>query len=268
MKKFKGLKNKEDFYIGFIYLLVACAILANFSQLIGLKYKFGNFNFGEMILIMFNDSYTGYFTFPFLLGFVLMIQSPVEQNIFFALTRYSNRKEFYKNKHVKVIKSVICYVLSICAFSIIVGIGDTGFDMSISIATKKFLEIYLFGNFETNMLILEIIKIIVLQTLLLYFFSLVHAFLTQFRISQSVVFIIYTSIMIVMAGMSLGYLGEQLKAFSLFSIAGSVYEYGINFFSRLGILAFIDLILILLNFKIFENKDIMLPKGSKQYQNE
>ena len=43
MKKFKELKNKEDFYIGFIYLLVAFAILANFSQLIVLKYKFGNF---------------------------------------------------------------------------------------------------------------------------------------------------------------------------------------------------------------------------------
>lgn len=268
MKKFKELKNKDDFYIAFIYLLVACAILANFSQLIVLKYKFGNFNFGEMILIMFNDSYTGYFSFPFLLGFVLMVQSPVEQNIFFTLTRYSYRKEFYKNKHLKVIKSLICYVLSICAFSIIVGIGNADFDMRISKATRKFSEIYLFGNFETNMLILEIIKIICLQGLLMYFFSLVHALLTQFRMSQSIVFVIYTSIMIIMAGMTLGFLGEPLKAFSLFSIAGSVYEYGINFVSRFGILAFIDVILILLNFKIFENKDIMLPKGSKQYQNE
>lgn len=90
MKKFKDLENKNEIYISFIYLLVACAILANFSQLIVLKYKFGNFNFGEMILIMFNDSYTGYFTFPFLLGFVLMIQSPVEQNIFFTLTSILN----------------------------------------------------------------------------------------------------------------------------------------------------------------------------------
>lgn len=87
MKKFKELKNKEDFYIGFIYLLVAFAILANFSQLIVLKYKFGNFHFGELILIMFNDSYTGYFAFPFLLAFIMMLQSPVEQNIFFVLSR-------------------------------------------------------------------------------------------------------------------------------------------------------------------------------------
>ena len=88
MKKYKDLKNKSEIYIIFIYLLVAGSILASFSQLISFKYKYGNFNFGEMILIMFNDSYTGYFTFPFLLGFVLMIQSPVEQNIFFTLTRY------------------------------------------------------------------------------------------------------------------------------------------------------------------------------------
>lgn len=91
--------------------------------MIVLKYKFGNFNFGEMILIMLNDSYTGYFTFPFLLGFILMIQSPVEQNIFFTITRYSNRNEFYKVKHIKILKNVFYYITSICVFSLLVGIG-------------------------------------------------------------------------------------------------------------------------------------------------
>lgn len=268
MKKFKELKNKEDFYIGFIYLLVAFAILANFSQLIVLKYKFGNFHFGELILIMFNDSYTGYFTFPFLLAFIMMLQSPVEQNIFFVLSRYSSRNDFYRNKHFKILKSVIYYVVSICIFSTIVGIGDSNFGIGISTATKKFSETYLFGNFETNIVIYEIVKIIILQGLLLYFFSLLHALLTQFRISQSLVFVIYTGTLIVMAGSALGFLGEHLRAFSLFSISGSVYGYGINFIGRCGILVFVDAMLLLLNFKIFENKDIALPKGSKQYQNE
>ena len=244
MKKFKELKNKEDFYIGFIYLLVAFAILANFSQLIVLKYKFGNFHFGELILIMFNDSYTGYFTFPFLLAFIMMLQSPVEQNIFFVLSRYSSRNDFYRNKHFKILKSVIYYVVSMYIFSTIV------------------------GNFETNIVIYEIGKIIILQGLLLYFFSLLHALLTQFRISQSLVFVIYTGILIIMAGSTLGFLGEHLRQFSLFSISGSVYGYGINFIGRCGILVFVDAMLLLLNFKIFENKDIALPKGSKQYQNE
>ena len=71
-----------------------------------------------------------------------------------------------------------------------------------------------------------------------------------------------------MAGSTLGFLGEHLRPFSLFSISGSVYGYGINFISRCGILVFVDAMLLLLNFKIFENKDITLPKGSKQYQNE
>ena len=265
MKKYKDLKT---FYIIFIYLLVAGSILASFSQLISFKYKYGNFNFGEMILIMFNDSYTGYFTFPFLLGFILMIQSPVEQNIFFTLTRYTNRKEFYKNKHTKVIKSLLVHVACICLFCLIVGIGSSNFGFNISQATGGFANLYLLGNFETNNIILEIFKLVILEALLLYFFALVHAFLIQFRISQSLVFVIYTSILSIAAGMSLGFFGEVIKDFSLYSLASSINGRGIRFIYRLLALAGIDLILLILNFKIFENKDISLPKGSKQYQNE
>lgn len=268
MKKYKDLKNKNEIYIIFIYLLVAGSILASFSQLISFKYKYGNFNFGEMILIMFNDSYTGYFTFPFLLGFVLMIQSPVEQNIFFTLTRYTNRKEFYKNKHKKVIKSLLDYVGCICLFCLIVGIGSSNFGFNISQTTKEFANIYLLGNFETNNLILEIFKLVILEALLLYFFALVHGFLIQFRIPQALVFVIYTSLLIIAAGMSLGFFGDEIKDFSLFSLASSINGRGIKFIYRLGVLTGIDLILLILNFKIFENKDINLPKGSKEYQNE
>lgn len=265
MKKYKDLKT---FYIIFIYLLVAGSIFASFSQLISFKYKYGNFNFGEMILIMFNDSYTGYFTFPFLLGFILMLQSPVEQNIFFTLTRYTNRKEFYKNKHSKVIKSLLAYVACICLFCLIVGLGSSNFGLNISESTKEYANIYLLGNFETNNLILEIFKLVILEALLLYFFALVHAFLIQFRIPQSLVFVIYTSILIIAAGMSLGFFGDVIKDFSLFSLVSSINGRGIKFIYRLGVLSGIDLILLILNFKIFENKDINLPKGSKEYQNE
>lgn len=268
MKKYKDLKNKSQIYIIFIYLLVAGSILASFSQLTTFKYRYGNFNFGELILIMFNDSYTGYFTFPFLLGFILMIKSPVEQNIFFTLTRYTNRKEFYKDKHTKVIKSLLVYVACICLFCLIVGIGSSNFGFNISQATKEFAKIYLLGNFETNNIILEISKLVILEALLLYFFVLVHALLIQFRISQALVFVIYTSILIIAAGMSLGFFGEMIRDFSLYSLSGSINGRGIKFIYRLLALAGIDLILFILNFKIFENKDISLPKGSKQYQNE
>lgn len=230
MKKYKDLKK---FYIIFIYLLVAGSILASFSQLISFKYKYGKFNFGEMILIMFNDSYTGYFTFPFLLGFILMIQSPVEQNIFFTLTRYTNRKEFYKNKHTKVIKSLLVHVACICLFCLIVGIGSSNFGFNISQATKEFANLYLLGNFETNNLILEIFKLVILEALLLYFFALVHALLIQFRISQSLVFVINTGILIIAAGMSLRFFGDVVKDFSLFSLASSINGRWIKFIYRL-----------------------------------
>ncbi|MBZ2385746.1 hypothetical protein K8P03_00195 [Anaerococcus murdochii] len=268
MKKYKDLKNKSEIYIIFLYLLVTGSILASFSQLISFKYRSGNFNFGEIILIMFNDSYTGYFTFPFLLGFILMLQSPVEQNIFFTLTRYTNRKEFYKVKHTKVIKSLLAYVACICLFCLIVGIGSSKFGFNISQTTKEFANIYLLGNFETNNLILEIFKLVSLEALLLYFFALVHGFLIQFRIPQALVFVIYTSLLIIAAGMSLGFFGDEIKDFSLFSLASSINGRGIKFIYRLGVLTGIDLILLILNFKIFENKDINLPKGSKEYQNE
>ncbi|HFR3939708.1 TPA: hypothetical protein ACHVI1_002187, partial [Streptococcus suis] len=71
-----------------------------------------------------------------------------------------------------------------------------------------------------------------------------------------------------MAGITLGFFGELIKPFSLFSIAGSVYGHGIGFIPRVVMLILIDTFLLVLNFKIFGNKDIMLPKGSKQYQNE
>lgn len=193
-----------------------------------------------------------------------MIQSPVEQNIFFTLTRYTNRKEFYKNKHTKVIKSLLDYVACICLFCLIVGIGSSNFGFNISQATKEFANLYLLGNFETNNLILEIFKLVILEALLLYFFALVHALLIQFRISQSLVFVINTGILIIAAGMSLRFFGDVVKDFSLFSLASSINGRWIKFIYRLGVLTGIDLILLILNFKIFENKDISLPKGSKE----
>ncbi len=268
MKKSNIWKDKEEIYVIIIYLLVACAILANFSQLIALKYKFGNFNFGEMIIVMFNDSYTGFFTFPFMLGFVLMIQSPVEQNIFFLLTRYSNRKDFYRQKHYKALKTVTHYIVSICIFCIITGIGNSDLGINISPAAEKFSEVYLLGSLGSKHLIFEIVKVIILQGLLLYFFTLIYLFLTQFKISQSVVFIIYSGILVIMAGMTLGFFGETVKAYSLFSIASSVYGYGLSFIARMILLGLIDIFLLTVNFKIFEKKDIVLAKGSKQYQNE
>lgn len=268
MKKYKGLRNKKDIYISFIYLLLACAILASFSQLTSLAYRYGNFNFGELIIIMFNDSYTGYFTFPFLLGFILIIESPVEQNIMFTLTRYPSRKLYYKEKHLKIMRSVLSYIAIICLFCIIIGIYNSNFSNNISMATRSFANIYLFEDIETDNLIFEIVKIIILQSLLFYFFSLVHTLLTQFKISQSMVFIIYTGIQIIMAGISLGFMGERIKPFSLFSISSSVYGYGLMFIHRLLILITIDFLLLIINFKIFEHKDIVLAKGSKQYQNE
>lgn len=268
MKKFNTTSKKQDLYLGIICLLAGFAILANFFQLLPLKHQYGSFNFGETILIMLNDSYTGFFTFPFLLSFFLMVLAPKEQNIFFLLTRFKSRREYLKVKHTGILKNVLFYYACICLFSIIVGISSSRFGTGISDATKEYAKIYLLGEFASNSLIWEVIKIIILQGLLLYFFTMVHLVLNQLNLSQVLVFIIYTTILILNAGLGLGYFGNKLEPFSVYVLAGSICNYGLGFGLRLAILATIDLILLVLYYGIFEKKDIVLPKGNKQYQNE
>lgn len=92
---------------------------------------------------MLNDSYTGYFTFPFFIRVYINDSIiPVEQNIFFTITRYSNRNEFYKVKHIKILENVFYYITSICVF--LVGIGNSAFSNSISRATQNFFKKYIY----------------------------------------------------------------------------------------------------------------------------
>lgn len=268
MKKYNTTSQKRDIYLGIICLLAGCSILASLSQLIPLKHLYGDFNHGELLLIMLNDSYTGYFTFPFLLSFFLMVLTPKEQNIFFLLTRYRSRREYIRARHSSVIKNVLFYFGSICLFSIIAGIGSSKFGIGISDATKEYAKIYLLGEFTSNNLIWEIVKIITLQGLLLYFFTMVHLVLNQLNISQVIVFIIYAIVLFLNAGAALGFFGNMLEPFSVFSLAGSIYKYGLGFWLRVLILSAVDMLLLILYFGIFEKKDIVMPKGSKEYQNE
>ena len=70
---------------------------------------------------------------------------------------------------------------------------------------QKFSETYLFGIFETNIVIYEMGKIIILQGLFAIFLFSAPCTFKQFRISQSLVFIIYTGTLIIMAGSTLGF---------------------------------------------------------------
>lgn len=268
MKKRDRALNKQDIYLGAICLLAGGAILANLSQLIPLKHLYGSFHHGEMILIMLNDSYTGYFTFPFLLSFFLMVLTPKEQNIYFLLTRFRSRRDYTKAKLTGILKNVLFYYLCICLFSFIAGIGNSRFGTDVSEAAKEYARIYLLGEFASSTLIWEVAKILVLQGLLLCFFTMVFLVISQLNLSQVLVFIIYTAVLILNAGSGLGFFGESIEPFSIFVLTSSIYKYGLNFGVRAFILVGIDLLLLISYYLIFEKKDIVLPKGSKQYQNE
>lgn len=140
----------------------------------------------------------------------------------------------FRMQNINIVKNLLDYLACICLFCLIVGIGFSNFGLNISQASKEFANLYFLENFETNNLILEIFKLVILEALLLYFFSLVHGFLIQFRISQALVFVIYTSILIIAAGMSLGFFfwGEWLGIFPYYSLASSINNRGIKFIYR------------------------------------
>ncbi len=268
MKKCSPAKIRNELYLFIIYFLTGCSILASFSQFISLSNKFGAFNIGELILIMFNDSYTGCFAFTFLYFFIVVLLLPVEQNIYYKIIRYGNRIEYFIEKQKIILINLIVYITVIVIFSILIGAVNSNLDIYISQSTQKFSELYLQGKFESDNLIIEILKIIFSKFLLLYFFASIHLFLSNFKIPLSISFCINTSIMVIMIAMFLGYFGDFGIRMSLFSLSGSIYPFGFGFFQRILILILIDITFFIINLKIFQIKDIILPKGNKQYQNE
>lgn len=268
MKRYNETTKKQQIYLGMVYLFAGCSMLANLSQLLPLKHLYGEFHHGEMILIMLNDSYTGIFAFPFLLSFLLMVLTPREPNLFFLLTRFKSRRAYIRAKLSSVFKHVLFYYVCICLFSSIVGIGSSQFGTGISDATRAYADQYLLGTFATNSLIWEMVKIALLQGALLFFFTMVYLVLNQANLSQVFAFIVYTMILTLNAGVALGFFGAALEPFSIYALAGSVYNGGLGFGLRWLILAGIDVALLVLYCGIFEKKDVVMPKGNKQYQNE
>lgn len=260
--------SKKDIYILCIYFLTGCSILASFAQWTGFTNNFGNFNVGELVLVMFNDSYTGCFVFTFLFFFIITLFMPREQNIYFKIVRYKNKRAYFMQKQRLILKNLTIYISIIITFSIIIGFVNAKFSLTISSSLQKFSEMYFEGNFESNNLIVEIIKATVGKFLLLYFFALVYLLLSNFKISVSISLCINTCIMVAMTASFLGGFGSFWNSISLFSLAGSIYSFGISFFNRILILLAIDILLFIINFKVFLAKDITLPKGNKQYQNE
>ncbi len=268
MKLSNKFVNKRELYILVIYFFVASVILINFNQSFVFEKMYGGFNFGEMIFIMFNDSYTGYYTFIFMLSFIMLILVPKESNIVLKITRYENRKQYYLKRHNFIVWQVLKYFIVICACCFLIGIINFNFSLNMSTSLKKYAEVNFGGVFQTDNLWVELLKTLILQMMVFYFFVSIHLLLNNFRLSQALIFTIYAFIHFNMAGIALGYFGESLKVFSVFTIGGSIYNFNQSFLGKFAILFCIDALLAIISFVMFLKIDISLPKGSKQYQNE
>lgn len=114
MKNFRLKIQRQAKWICVIFALTLFAILANMSQTVSLTLD--HFHYGEMILVMFNDSYTGYYVFPFLLGFLIPSLFRLDQNISFQLMRYGTRQRYYYNA-IKISFLLRYYIILLLSFS-------------------------------------------------------------------------------------------------------------------------------------------------------
>lgn len=85
---------------------------------------------------------------------------------------------------------------------------------------------------------------------------------------KAVSFLLYNGLVFVIAAMAVGFFGHLGEVFSINMIAGIVYPGKTGFVGRMAILAVLDFSLLFIGRYVFVHRDISLPKGNKQYQEE
>lgn len=266
MKNFRLKARKQIKWLCVVFVLTLAAILANMSQTISITQD--SFHFGEMILVMFNDSYTGYYVFPFLLGFILPGLFSLDQNISFQLIRYGTRQKYYYNSVRNLVFVVLLYISTIVIFSFLSGFGNSEWSFMISDAFHAYSKLYLYGQPDTSYLLFEVIKTILLHFELFLFYALLQYCLLQLFRIKVISFLVYNGLVFVIAAMAVGFFGTTGERLSINSLAGMVYPENIGYIFRLTILMVIDFALVFVGRSIVVRRDISLSKGNKQYQEE
>lgn len=259
--KFKLLKNYRQLFI--ILAFVSLAIVVNTYQVSGLTS--GDYNVGELLLIMFNDSYTSYYVFPFLYFFLAVTLFEEDPNLYYVLVRFPHKKKYVKEKFKSVLVAATIYILLICLLSILSGLLYCNWGTNYSEAFKFYMDNYLVGISESNVIFVEIVKLAMLQYILYVFFGGIIHILLQLRISKAFAFCIFFVLILVASGMSLGFWGIEGELASLYLLAGSVYPGDLNFIMRVMCLLLLSSLIWGTYLFLFLNMDLKLAKGNKQY---
>lgn len=266
MKSFDAKLQNQGKWIWLIFFLVIASILANMSQAITVSRT--KFHFGEMILIMLNDSYTGFYAFPFLFGFLISGLFQQDTNIYYQIIRYRNKKQLFNETMWNLLRITFMFLGAIILFSFLAGCGNSGWGVALSDAFNTYTEAYLGGIPKAKCVGINVVETVFMHVLLFLFYALFQYILIQTFSVKTISFLIYNVSIFLFGAMSLGYFGTSGEKISVNSIAGLVYKGRANLCERMLLLLVLDLIMYFMNRYIFVNKDISLPKGNKQYQEE
>lgn len=264
-KNFK--KDIKTIYIYAMYFISALVILFSLSYKLPYVTKNESFNYLEHILINLTDSYMAYYSFPFLLGFFLIMKNVRKQNIYYVLTRYESRNKYYFNLYIENLKGIIKYLLIIVILSLLSGFGNSKLFFEYSDSYYRYViesgDVKLYIN-----ILFAVFFIIILYFLLLAIFLNLIFLLNHTKLSVGWMSFIFVIFIILNSITGLGAFGETLSQISIFSVLLKLSNsYLVNIFKVLiGIT--INAILICINFYIFNRREIIMPKGNKVYQNE
>lgn len=264
-KNFK--KDIKTLYIYIMYLISALVILFSLSYKIPYVSKYDSFNYLEHIIINLTDSYMAYYSFPFLLGFFLIMKNVRKQNIYYVMTRYENRSKYYLNLYVENLKEIIKYLVVIVILSLLSGFGNSKLFFEYSNSFYSYVvesgDVKLSINILFTVCFIIILYFLLLFTLLNLIFLLNHT-----KLSVGWISFIFVMFIILNAITSLGAFGESLSKISIFSVLLKLSTNYLGNFFKLLLGITLNSVLIYINFYIFNRREIIMPKGNKVYQNE
>lgn len=264
MKNFSE-KNKKIRYLA--YILTVIIIVVSSIQVLSFTPAGLNFNLGEYIIVNFADSYTSYYSFPFLFGLYLILNNIEEPNFIHYINRYSKRSNFIRDKLYANMVELIKYISLITVFSMFYSIFNLGFSLKPSKALEDYFSRFDKSIFFDNNLI-YIFSSIVFYVLIFTIFINLILLLSQTRMNIGLQIGVYTFFIILLSIMSLGAFGEVIRKYSIFYILSPMRDSGLEYVFSILYGLVLNLLLYKFNIFIFNRRELVMPKGNKIYQNE
>lgn len=261
------MKSKKVFSF-LIYSFTGLVLLFSLSQVVGIISKYGKFSYGELTAYFLNDSYTGFFTFPFCLGALLVNQTQKESNLYFIMSRYKSRIVYILKRISNCSIIALKYYAIILFLSILSCISNSLFNSKTSDAFQELAKTFttkpatisksVFSTaLQSGLAYLMVIIILVLFFLLL----------TQTKLNGAAIFAVFSVTIMINAFACLGFFGNIFSNANLFALLLSLQS--THHFSLEVLIGICGILLLLsLNILLICKRDLVLPKSNKNYETE